>query len=339
MLLQPTVSPDDDSVANKKRAKKERQRQNKVAKASNGGGGGAEASGLDPMAEAPKLHGRGGAEASGLDPMAEAPMLHGRGGVEASGLGPMAEAPMLHGRGTNTGLNPKSAPRPLRSWTDDQDSSDESDGHGGGDGEQKNKLFCSVCNKTCHPSFFLVSAPDQAHWCGKIWGKCQSCSDYVGNTQRVFRRATRKAWLALREYNGHKYERARALKFSELDAHFEKILPGIPHNRRRELCKLRLRCLVARVVSDTKAQLDELMGRAPQQAEDFKLGLASIAKEYMDELKACADDPLHAPTAHSRGLLADECQYMTMLSENCGISFVCRDMDCLFFLRATIPCG
>ena len=184
--------------------------------------------------------------------------------------------PALHdGGGTKTGLRPKSASRPLRSWTDVQDSSGESDGHGGGDGEQKNKLFCSAC----HPSFFLVSEPEQAHWCGKMWGKCQSCSDYVGTTQRVFRRATRKAWLALREYNGHKYERARALKFSELDAHFEKILPGIPHSRRRELCKLRLCCIVSRVTSDTKAQLDQFMEQDPQQGEDFKVGLAMIAKE------------------------------------------------------------
>ena len=191
----------------------------------------------------------------------------------------------------------------------------------------KSIFSCRECKEPVEKnSEFLLDTIED--WCGNLTGICSKCSDHYveGETKaadkalKAFVKACKAQWQA-RKIRLHGIESVvRTVNFKNIDEKLQEYFPGMPFKARRELAVQRLKCMVTSMTVgfvETDPVAKELAGK--------------VVGRWMETLTACANDPANRCVYHANKLTGCEAQYLTSLSRNMHISFVCRYEDCRLF--------
>jgi len=205
------------------------------------------------------------------------------------------------------------------------DSSNDSDSSGDEASRRRPSLTCQQCKKVVRRAteFYLdMSHGGSADWGGQLWGWCKDCTvpNFV-KSSRDFKKGQKKLWEEHTLHRRAKRLRARVITWNHIRDKVEQAFPGITRKRLRDLttkrCQAWCLCMV---------QGFNLMG------PEGKKAAANISLGYLLELDHLCAEKQYVGSADAHALRAEEAQYLTsMLSGKLAISFLCRNIACLFY--------
>lgn len=193
----------------------------------------------------------------------------------------------------------------------------------------KRNQQCMSCHGMVMASELLLLT-DTADWCERLWGHCFSCSTYNSpacenpkekeKSQKAFAKAAKTLWVKRSyDYCG-RVQKAKQITWNNAMEYIRQALPGAKYEVQRQLTLMRVRSMAATAFLDVM-----------QSSVHHRAAIVTLQDRYIGALEKAAADPMSSCTIELGTLSRDERSYLTRVTKNLMICFVCRHPECAFF--------
>jgi hypothetical protein len=150
-------------------------------------------------------------------------------------------------------------------------------------------------------------------WCGDVATYCKLCWKWEGD-DKSFEKACKKLWVKRAREKFDKHARVRTLRYDKLEAYYLEKLPGSSNEERRK-CTIMHLTIIGTAISSDIAKTNE----------NNKAAVQMVYEEWQVTVSAEAKNSFAMTIHRGWSVSASDASYLTRVSENCTISFICRD--------------
>ena len=150
-------------------------------------------------------------------------------------------------------------------------------------------------------------------WCGDIPTYCMGCWKWEGD-EKSFDKACKKLWIKRAREKFDKNARVRALRYDKLEAYYLEKLPGASNEERRKCAVMHL-TIIGSAIGNDIANSNEFN----------KAAVLLVYEEWQTTVTKEAKNSFELTIHRGWSLSASDGSYLTRVTENCTISFICRD--------------
>ena len=150
-------------------------------------------------------------------------------------------------------------------------------------------------------------------WCGDVATYCKVCWKWEGD-DKSFEKACKGLWIKRAREKFDKNARVRAIRFDKLEAYYLEKLPGSSNEERRKCAVMHLTLIGTAIGNDIA-----------KTSEHNKAAVQMVYEEWSATVSAEAKNSFVLTEHRGWSLSAQDGAYLTRVTENCTISFICRD--------------
>ena len=192
---------------------------------------------------------------------------------------------------------------------------------GGKTDPQRTPLTCAICKVVVMlASMYMLAVNEHGipyqPWCGQHFGWCYECHGEGEGEKRAeknYKQQCKKRWEKMRADYKERVAGIRTATWGNFEAKLLEAFPGLKQEKVRKLVLARMKAAVCMFAADFEEMSEECQDASKENFE-----------QYIGELESMCEDPTNATPVVTLKFVKEEAAWLTSLSKNVGVSFVCR---------------